>query len=89
MAAFQLRASPAFKFHDLRNDSAFAVCLNPDSYVQSQTLTERLLAAGSLGTWSSYPNRTVQGYAQVLFLGSERTPKPQISQINEPVNLLA
>jgi hypothetical protein len=38
------------EFHDLRNDSAFAVCLDPDSYVQSQTLTERLLAAGSLGT---------------------------------------
>jgi hypothetical protein len=38
------------EFHDLRNDAAFAVCLDPDSYVQSQTLTERLLAAGSLGT---------------------------------------
>jgi hypothetical protein len=38
------------EFHDLRHDSAFAVCLDPDSYVQSQTLAERLLAAGSLGT---------------------------------------
>jgi hypothetical protein len=38
------------EFHDLRNDSAFAVCLDPDSYVQSQTLAERLLATGSLGT---------------------------------------
>jgi hypothetical protein len=38
------------EFHDLRNDCAFAVCLDPGSYVQSQTLTERLLAAGSLGT---------------------------------------
>jgi hypothetical protein len=37
------------EFHDLRNDSAFAVCLDPDSYVQSQTLSERLLAIGSLG----------------------------------------
>jgi hypothetical protein len=38
------------EFHDLHHDSAFAVCLDPDSYVQSQTLTERLLAAGSLCT---------------------------------------
>jgi hypothetical protein len=38
------------EFHDLRNDFAFAVCLDPDSYVQSQPLAERLLAAGSLGT---------------------------------------
>jgi RES domain len=34
----------------LRKNSAFAVCLDPDSYVQSQTSTERLLATGSLGT---------------------------------------
>jgi RES domain len=38
------------EFHDLRHDSAFAVCLDPDSYLQSQTLAERLLATGSLGT---------------------------------------
>jgi RES domain len=38
------------EFHDLRNDPAFAVCLDPDSYVPSQSLTERLLAAESLGT---------------------------------------
>jgi hypothetical protein len=38
------------EFHDLRNNSAFAVYLDPDSYVQSQTLTERLLATGSHGT---------------------------------------
>jgi hypothetical protein len=38
------------EFHDLRHDSAFTDCLDPDSYVQSQTLTEQLLAAGSLGT---------------------------------------
>jgi RES domain len=37
------------EFHDLRKASAFAVCLDPDSYVQSQTLAERLLPAGSLG----------------------------------------
>jgi RES domain len=38
------------EFHDLRHDSDFALCLDPDSYVQSQALTERLLAIGSLGT---------------------------------------
>ncbi len=30
-------------FHDLRDAPAFADCLDPDSYVQSQALAERLL----------------------------------------------
>jgi hypothetical protein len=37
------------EFHDLRDASAFAECLNPASYVESQSLAERLLDAGSLG----------------------------------------
>jgi RES domain-containing protein len=37
------------EFHDLRHSSAFAECLDPDSYVPSQALAERLLDAGSLG----------------------------------------
>jgi hypothetical protein len=37
------------EFHDLRERSAFAECLNPASYVESQILAERLLDAGSLG----------------------------------------
>ena len=37
------------EFHDLRAAPAFIECLNPDSYVQSQTLAERLLDGGSLG----------------------------------------
>ena len=37
------------EFHDLRERSAFAECLNPASYVESQVLAERLLDAGSLG----------------------------------------
>jgi RES domain-containing protein len=37
------------EFHDLRRQSAFRDCLNPDSYVHSQALAERLQAAGSLG----------------------------------------
>ena len=37
------------EFHDLRRQSAFRVCLDPDSYVQSQALAERLQVAGSLG----------------------------------------
>lgn len=36
-------------FHDLRAAADFAGCLDPDSYVQSQALTERLLDTGSLG----------------------------------------
>lgn len=35
-------------------DPAFAACLDPDSYVASQGLAERLLAAGSLGV--AYPS---------------------------------
>ena len=37
------------EFHDLRRQTAFRECLDPDSYVQSQALAERLLAEGSLG----------------------------------------
>lgn len=37
------------ELHDLRGADAFAECLAQDSYITSQTLAERLLAAGSLG----------------------------------------
>ena len=36
-------------FHDLRGQPRYAACLAPDSYVDSQTLAERLLDGGSLG----------------------------------------
>ena len=36
-------------FHDLRGQSRYDACLAPDSYVESQTLAERLLDGGSLG----------------------------------------
>ena len=36
-------------FHDLRGARGFRRCLDPDSYVVSQALGERLLDAGSLG----------------------------------------
>ena len=36
-------------FHDVRGDPAFAACLDPDSYVASQELAQRLLDRGSLG----------------------------------------
>jgi RES domain-containing protein len=36
-------------FHDLRNQARYAACLAPDSYIESQTLAERLLDGGSLG----------------------------------------
>jgi hypothetical protein len=37
------------EFHDLREAPAFADCLNPASYVESQSLGERLFEAGSPG----------------------------------------
>lgn len=37
------------ELHDLRRRSEFLDCLDPDSYVRSQALAERLYAAGSLG----------------------------------------
>jgi hypothetical protein len=36
-------------FHDLRRGRGFRACLDPDSYVESQALADRLLEAGSLG----------------------------------------
>jgi hypothetical protein len=36
-------------FHDLRGDSAFANCLNPDSYIASQQLAARLQGEDSMG----------------------------------------
>jgi len=43
------QADVSAPLHDLREAPAFASCLAPDSYVASQLLAERLLAAGSLG----------------------------------------
>jgi RES domain-containing protein len=37
------------EFHDLRASSEWIDCLDPDTYVQSQALAERLLDGGSLG----------------------------------------
>ena len=36
-------------FHDIRGNPGFAACHGPGSYLASQALAERLLAAGSLG----------------------------------------
>jgi hypothetical protein len=36
-------------FHDLRRARGFRACLDPDRYLQSQTLAEQLLDEGSLG----------------------------------------
>ncbi|SEN90175.1 RES domain-containing protein [Duganella sp. CF517] len=36
-------------FHDLRGQPRYKACLSPDSYIESQTLAERLLDGGSLG----------------------------------------
>jgi len=43
------QADVSAPLHDLRSAAAFGNCLAPDSYVASQLLAERLLAAGSLG----------------------------------------
>jgi len=43
------RADFSAELYDLRKARGFGDCLDPDSYVQSQALAERLLAAGSLG----------------------------------------
>jgi RES domain-containing protein len=36
-------------FHDIRNDAAFARCLDPNDYRESQLLAETLVEAGSAG----------------------------------------
>lgn len=46
-------------FHDLRRGRGFRACLDPSSYVESQALAERLLAASSLG--SVYPSVRHEG----------------------------
>jgi RES domain-containing protein len=47
------------QFHDIRALPDYAPCLAPDSYVASQLLAERLLAAGSMGV--IYPSVRRQG----------------------------
>ncbi len=42
-------ADVSANLHELRGDARFAACLDPASYVRSQQLAARLLAAGSLG----------------------------------------
>lgn len=37
------------ELHDLRNAAEFVDCLDPESYLRSQSLAQRLLDAGSLG----------------------------------------
>jgi hypothetical protein len=54
-------------YHDLRvNPRAFAACLDPESYIESQKLGARLLRAGSLGI--VYPSvRAARGTCAVCF----------------------
>jgi hypothetical protein len=53
-------------FHDLRRARGVRACLDPGSYVASQTLAERLLDAGSLGV--VYPSvRRVGGTCVACF----------------------
>jgi RES domain-containing protein len=81
------------EFHDLRHDSAFAVYLNPDSYVQSQSLAERLLAAGSLGTLYPsvrYPGGTCLACFRPSMVSNVRTGlKHQFTWTGEPTPTIA
>jgi RES domain-containing protein len=53
-------------FHDLRAEPRFAACLAPASYLASQALAERLLAAGSAGV--VYPSvRRAEGTCLACF----------------------
>ncbi len=53
-------------FHDIRSAAGFAACLNPQSYVISQALAERLLTDGSLGV--VYPSvRDARGTCLACF----------------------
>jgi len=82
-------------FHDIRRGRAFADCLDPRSYVDSQALAARLLADGSLGV--VYPSVRRRGgtcvacFRQAVVANVRRgrtyrltwdgTPQPTISGI--------
>ena len=54
------------EFHDIRNDGEFRKCLNPESYVASQELAQKLIEADSLGV--IYPSvRKRKGTCIVCF----------------------
>ena len=54
------------EFHDIREDAAFGKCLDPDSYVDSQSLGETLPGQGSSGI--VYPGvRRARGICLVCF----------------------
>jgi hypothetical protein len=56
----------SYEFHDIRNDSAFAACLDPGSYSSSQQLGRQLLTSGSAGI--VYPSvRHARGQCIVCF----------------------
>jgi RES domain-containing protein len=60
------RADFRADFHNIRGDAAFADCLNPASYVDSQRLAKELLASGSAGI--VYPSaRRIDGTCIVCF----------------------
>jgi RES domain-containing protein len=60
------RADFSGEFHDLRGSRAFVSCLDPNNYVESQALAERLLDAGSPGI--VYPSvRRTGGTCLVCF----------------------
>lgn len=47
------------EFHDIRGDTAFSECLDPESYIESQKLAESILDAGSGGI--VYPSVRLAG----------------------------
>jgi len=52
-------------FHDIRDDDAFAACLDPDSYHASQSLAAELLRIGSIGV--VYPSVRTTGTCLACF----------------------
>jgi len=60
-------ADIAGSFHELRGASAFAGCLAPQSYTESQRLAARLLQAGSLGIVYPSVRHTPEGTCLVCF----------------------
>jgi hypothetical protein len=86
-------------FHDIRNDGRFRRCLDPDSYVASQELAERLLTAGSLGV--VYPSvRRPSGtclacFRPALVINVRKAsiyrmrwsghPEPEIDEVRDPI----
>ena len=77
------------EFHDLRGDSAWAECLDPNSYAASQALALKLLTSGSAGI--AYPSVRHKGgicvacFRPPLVLNVREGPKVTITFLDAQV----